>query len=83
MDLPKEQRDLERQSTMGKTWKSCCITADKQGIKYFVQVGILGTLILTSLTMLIYDKDCNSQRNWAGLLMVAVGVFLPSPRLDS
>ena len=78
MDLVEEER-----KSGDNTWKSCCLRADKQGITYFVQVGILGTLILTSLTMLIYDNDCNSQRNWAGLLMVAVGVFLPSPRLDS
>ena len=65
------------------TWKSCCILVDKQAVKYFIQVGILGGLIITSLVMLIADKDCNSQRNWSGLLMVCLGVFLPTPKMNT
>ena len=78
MDL---QRDLERQSTMDKTWKSCCVTVDKGMVKYIIQVGILGGLIISSVAMIIVDKDCNSQKWYSGLLTLCLGVFLPSPKL--
>ena len=65
----------------GDEWKSCCIRSDKQAVKYFIQVGILGALIVLSATMLVVDKDCNSQRNYGSLLMICLGVFLPQPKM--
>ena len=79
MDLSK---DLERQSTMNTTWHSCCLTIDRNAAKHFIQVSILSGLIVVSLTMLMYDKDWNSQKWWSGLLTLCLGVFLPSPRLS-
>ena len=64
-----------------ETWKSCCLTMDKGAIKYFSQIFILSGLILFSATMLVIDKDCNSQRNYSSLLMICLGVFLPNPKL--
>ena len=62
-------------------WKSCCLKADKNAVKYFIQVGILSSLIIFSATMLAVDKDCNSQRNYSSLLMISLGVFLPQPKM--
>ena len=53
MDLQAE----ERRSISDKTWKSCCLTIDRNAAKYCIQVGILTGLIVASLTMLIYDKN--------------------------
>lgn len=78
MDLLEEQKEEQN-----KTWNSCCLTVDKVALKYIIQVSILSSLILTSLTMLIVDTECNSQRNWSGLLMVCLGVFLPSPKINN
>jgi hypothetical protein len=81
MDLLEEQKD-ERKN-IGDVWNSCCLKVDKQAVKYFIQVGILASLILTSLTMLIVNDDCNSQRNWSSLLMVSVGLLLPNPKMNN
>ena len=82
MDLQRElQKDLERQSTMDKTWKSCCVTVDKGMVKYIIQISILSGLIISSVAMIIVDKDCNSQKWYSGLLTLCLGVFLPSPKL--
>ena len=78
MDL---QKDLERQSTMDKTWKSCCVTVDKGMVKYIIQISILSGLIISSVAMIIVDKDCNSQKWYSGLLTLCLGVFLPSPKI--
>jgi hypothetical protein len=76
--------DLINETTLNKTttWKSCCITVDKSAVKYIIQVIILSSLIISSVVMIIVDKDCNSQRYYAGILMVCLGVFLPSPRIQ-
>jgi hypothetical protein len=72
---------VNNSSNKNETWKSCCLTMDKGAIKYFSQIFILGGLILFSATMLVIDKDCNSQRNYSSLLMICLGVFLPNPKL--
>ena len=63
-------------------WKSCCLSVDKSAVKYFTQVGILSGLIIFSAIMLVSDKDCNSQRNYSGLLMVCLGTLIPSPKMN-
>ena len=63
-------------------WRSCCLKVDKNAVKYFIQVGILSSLIIFSATMLIVDRDCNSQRNYSSLLMICLGVFLPQPKMN-
>jgi hypothetical protein len=63
-------------------WKSCCLKVDKNMVKYIVQVGILSGLILFSASMLVIEKECNSQRNYSSLLMICLGVFLPQPKMN-
>ena len=63
-------------------WESCCLKADKSMVKYLIQVGILSGLIIFSATMLVIDKDCNSQRQYLSLLMISLGTLIPSPKLE-
>ena len=65
-----------------KEWKSCCLSVDKSAVKYFIQVGILGGLIIFSAVMLVVDKACESQRNYSALLMISLGTLIPAPKLD-
>jgi hypothetical protein len=82
MDIEKEDKiDIERQS--GDMWRSCCFTLNKQMLKYLIQVIILSSLIVSSVVMIIVDKECNSQRYYASILMICLGVFLPSPTIKS
>ncbi len=62
-------------------WKSCCLTVNPSAVKYFIQVGILSSLIIFSATMLVVDDRCESQRNYGSLLMVCLGTFLPAPKM--
>ena len=62
-------------------WRSCCLTIDRQAAKYFIQVAILSSLIILSSSMLVIDKECNSNRNWSSLLTLCLGVFLPAPKI--
>jgi len=68
------------ESVESAEWKSCCFKLDKNAAKYITQVSILGGLIIFSATMLVIDKDCNSQRNYSSLLMICLGTLIPSPK---
>ncbi len=70
------------EANVNEEWRSCCLRVDKNALKYFVQVGILGGLIIFSSCMLVADKDCNSQRNYSSLLMICLGTLIPSPKLE-
>ncbi len=63
-------------------WKSCCFKMNTNATKYFIQTGILSGLILYSSIMLVVDTSCESQRNYSSLLMVCLGCFLPSPKIN-
>ena len=63
-------------------WKSCCLKMDKNAVKYFIQVGVLISIIVSSASMLVIEPDCNSQRNYAGLLTLSLGIFLPQPKMN-
>jgi hypothetical protein len=73
---------MDTQIEEEKEWKSCCWSVDKSMVKYVIQVSILGGLIIFSSCMLVVDKACESQRNYASLLMVCLGVFLPQPKIS-
>ena len=73
---------IEEEKDTSNEWKSFCLRVDKNAIKYFIQVGILGGLITFSATMLVVDKSCESQRNYSSLLMVCLGVFIPQPKIS-
>ena len=68
------------ENLQSKPWRSCCFEMDKSCVKYFTQVSILYLLIIYSCTMLIVVPDCESQRNISGLLMIAIGTLIPSPK---
>ena len=65
-----------------KEWKSCCFSINQNAVKYFVQVGVLSSLIIFSASMLVIDRNCESQRNYGSLLMVCLGCFLPAPKMN-
>jgi len=74
--------DNLQDETKIEEWQSCCLKADKNAMKYFIQVGVLSGLIVFSASMLVIDKDCNSQRNYSSLLMISLGTLIPSPKLE-
>ncbi len=62
-------------------WKSCCLTVNPSAVKYFIQIGVLSSLIVFSAVMLVVDKSCESQRNYSSLLMICLGTMVPSPKM--
>lgn len=79
---PIKKIEEHTQEILTKPWRSCCFELDKNCLKYFTQVFVLSGLIVLSATQLVINNDCNSQRNWSGLLMICLGTFLPSPKIN-
>ena len=67
-------------STNTKEWRSCCFSINSSAAKYFVQASVLTSLITYSAVMLVVNEDCNSQRNYSSLLMMCLGILIPSPK---
>ena len=78
MIIPIEEDTKEEK----KEWRSCCYKLNPSFVKYMTHVSVLGGLIIFSASMLVLDKDCNNQRNYSSLLMVCLGCFLPTPKID-
>ena len=75
-------REYESRGTTpnAKEWRSCCFSINSAAAKYFVQASILTSLITYSAVMLVVNDDCNSQRNYSSLLMMCLGILIPSPK---
>ena len=62
-------------------WKSCCFEVDRVSVRYFTQVGVLISAGIFSSVMLVINPECNAQRNYSAILMMCLGIFLPTPKI--
>lgn len=81
-----EMKDLELQRVNSeingrRKWKSCCFYVDKEVVvfstKYFILIGLM---IFFSYELHIAE-DCNDKNLFQSLLMLVLGISVPSPRL--
>jgi hypothetical protein len=69
-------------NTNREKWSSCCLTVDKNAVKYVVQVSVLAGLIVFSATMLVVNPECESQRHYSSLLLFCLGILTPTPKMN-
>jgi len=81
IDLEMSKEELERKQIendkLKSEWKSCCFTCNADAIKYIVQMGFLGGVVLFSLIQLFLGAE--PQVLWVSLLSSALGIAVPSP----
>ena len=59
------------------TWKSCCLSTDRQALVYFGQLSFSLTIVGISTAMLILaDGDCNKSSPYISLLSFLLGKIL-------
>ena len=63
------------------TWRSCCMTIDRQAALFFSQLVVGVAVIGFCIGMLVANRDCDTFGRWGPLLTFVVGVFLPAPQL--
>ena len=62
------------------SWSSCCFNIDPHAAIFFSQLSISIGCIGFSIYQLIKLEDCNSQQAYMALLLMILGVWLPSPK---
>lgn len=78
---PEGDLELQRVNSERKTWRSCCLTLDRDFVQYVVKYTILiGLIIFFSLELHLSD-NCEDKQLYNSLLMFVVGIAIPSPRL--
>ena len=65
----KEELELQRVNSERKTWKSCCLTLDREFVQYAVKYLILIGLIIFFSIELHVAEDCNDKQLYNSLLM--------------
>ena len=71
--------EVENKNTEDTTWRSMCITADKNAIQYFTQITIITGIMSFSIYKLTTNETCEAQQAYMGLLTMLIGLVLPSP----
>ena len=80
-DKPQEDLELQRVNSERQTWRSCCLTLDRDFVQYAVKYIILIGLIIFFSLELHLAEDCNDKQLYNSLLMFVVGLAIPAPRL--
>jgi len=74
--------EVNNENKEDSTWESCCFNIDPQACIFFSQLGISIGCIAFSVYQLIDLQDCPSQQAYMALLLMILGVWLPSPKLN-
>ena len=74
----KHKIELENKA-IDNTWRSMCITADKNAVQYFTTICIITGIMGFSVYKLITDETCVGQTAYMGLLTMMIGLVGPSP----
>jgi len=78
---PDGDLELQRCDSERKTWRSCCLTLDRDFVQYFVKYFILIGLISFFSVELKMSGSCEDKQLYNSLLMFVVGLAIPAPRL--
>ena len=76
-----EDLEIQRVNSERKTWRSCCLTLDRDFVQYTVKYTILIGLIVFFSLELHLSNNCEDKQLYNSLLMFVVGIAIPSPRL--
>ena len=77
-EIQERRKEIEQQAS----WRSCCFNIDPQACIFFSQLIISIGCIGFAIYQLLDLQDCPSQQAYMALLMMILGVWLPSPRLN-
>jgi hypothetical protein len=82
-----EEEDLELQRSNSERrvnimWRSCCLELNRDFTIFFTKYIILISLMIFFSFELHIAEDCNDKSLYQSLLLLVLGVAIPSPRLQ-
>jgi len=67
---------------LSNEWKSCCFKADKDFLKFFVQVAISFVILALSIYKLcIITGNSDDKSLYVSLLTLILGIYTPQPTI--
>ncbi len=75
--------DDERKFNHAYTWNSCCLRVDRRALSFFTQAAFSAAIVGFCIAMLSISQDCETFSRYSPLLTLVIGVWLPSPKLNS
>ena len=64
-----------------REWKSCCITADKEMVRYICQLVFIALIMVLCVFKLVHDTSCTAQIAYSSMLTMLLGIMCPSPKI--
>lgn len=65
-------------------WKSCCFKADKDFLKFFVQISVSFMILSLSIYKLIVIDDNSDEKSlYVSLLTLILGIYTPQPTIKN
>ena len=74
--------EVENKNTEDTTWRSMCLTMDKNAVQYFTTISIITGIMGFSIYKLSTDETCAGQTAYMGLLTMMIGLVAPSPAFN-
>jgi hypothetical protein len=69
---------------LSNEWKSCCFKADKDFLKFFVQVAISFVILALSIYKLcIITGNSEDKSLYVSLLTLILGIYTPQPTIKN
>jgi len=75
-----QQQHIEETHT---TWQSCCLTLDREFTLFITKYLLMVGLIIFFGYNLSQVTECNDKNLWQSLLLLVIGIALPSPSLTN
>lgn len=72
--------EIEEQTDKDETtWKSCCLTIDRDFTQFFVRYSIIVGMLIYGSYNLAVSKECQDKNLYQSLIMFCLGLAVPSP----
>ena len=79
MEDDKKEITLEVKNIDDRTWKSGCLTIDRNAVVFFATLGISLIMIAFCIFQLTTSESCQTQNTYIGLLTLVLGIWIKSP----
>jgi hypothetical protein len=80
IDNLEAQHENKNENNQKNEWVSCCMTLDREAVKYFTQLFVSLMIISFCIAQLIRLESCEGQQTYIALLMMVIGCWLPQPK---
>ena len=80
-ELEEKQLDIVEKHDE-KTWRSCCLTADKHACVFGIQT-LIAIICLSAAMLVNFEGECDKSSPYINVIMVILGSFIRTPGIKN